>query len=263
MLYPKGFSFQSAVIWFKDNQTLWTYALLFYLPVCQILERFYNPNNRATLKKIGFIWNVFLSLFSAVGTCITLPYLVNCLYQDGLESVLQLYNPSCNYILNGKVAFWSSLFVCSKLPEFIDTFLYVLKNGKQHIFLHWYHHLFTAFYSYWLVVNGDNPSKYGIWMVSLNYFVHTFMYAYYAVMEITEQGCWLRKMVTKRSSLITTIQTVQMFIIMYVMLYDKFALGNNMDHFGFGMYLVYAVLFTNLFIGKYLSDFKILKIRTE
>lgn len=259
MLYPSSFNFKQCVAWFKDQETLWTYALLFYLPLCQILERFYNPNNRSMLKKIGFVWNTLLSLFSAVGTYVTLPYLVNCVYNDGLESVLQASNPSCNYIFNNKVSFWSSLFVCSKLPEFIDTFLYILKNGKQHIFLHWYHHLFTAFYSYLLVVKDDVPSKYGIWMVSLNFFVHTFMYAYYAVMEITEQGCWLRKLVNKYASFITTIQTVQMFIIMYVMLYDKFVLDNNMDHFGFGMYLVYAILFTNLFVGKYLTKSKSLK----
>jgi elongation of very long chain fatty acids protein 6 len=259
MLYPKEFNFQTTVTWFKDQETLWTYALLFYLPVCQILERFYNPNNRYMLKKIGFVWNVTLSLFSAVGTYMTLPYLVKCLYTEGLESILHISNPDCNYILNGKVAFWCTLFVCSKIPEFIDTFLYVLKNGKQHIFLHWYHHLFTAFYSYYMVVREDLPSKYGIWMASLNFFVHTIMYAYYAVMEITEQGCWLRKLVNKYAIFITIIQTVQMFVVMYVMLYDKFMLGNNIDHFGLGMYLVYAVLFTNLFVGKYLTKSKSLK----
>jgi hypothetical protein len=112
-------------------------------------------------------------------------------------------------------------------------------------------------------VRHDAPSKIGIWMVSLNFFVHSVMYAYYAVMEITEQGCWLRKLVNKYAFFITTVQTVQMFIVMYVLGYDSLVLGNTLDHFGFGMYLVYAVLFTNLFIGKYLTNFKVLKIRTE
>jgi hypothetical protein len=263
MLYPTGFTFNGAVTWFKDRETLWTYALLFYLPVCQILERFYNPNNRRLLKKFGFAWNVLLSLFSLIGTVITLPFLVKCLYNEGLHNFLLETNPECDYRLNNQISFWSALFVSSKLPEFIDTFLYVLKNGKQHIFLHWYHHLFTAFYSYWLVVRHDVPSKFGIWMASLNFFVHTVMYAYYAVMEITEQGCWLRKLVNKYASFITTVQTLQMFIVMYVLGYDSLVLGNTLDHFGFAMYLVYAVLFANLFVGKYLTNFKILKIRTE
>lgn len=256
MLYPKEFTFIDTYKFFKGKEVLWTYALLFYLPVCQLLENFYNPKNRNLFKNLGFIWNISLSLFSVIGTYMTLPYLVSCIYQDGLSSAILLNTSTCNYMIDNKVSFWCTLFVASKIPEFVDTFLYILKNGKQHIFLHWYHHLFTAFYSYWLVVKNDGPSRFGLWMVSLNFFVHAFMYAYYAVMEITERDCWVRKLVMSYSSFITSIQTVQMFIIMYVLLYDKFKLGNELDHFGLGMYLVYAVLFSNLFIQKYISKIK-------
>jgi hypothetical protein len=256
MLYPLGFTFNKGVEFFKSYEPLWIYALLFYLPLCQILENFYNSKYRNLYKKIGFVWNFLLSVFSAIGTYQTLPFLVKCVYNEGVKSVLNLENPKCNYMLNPSVAYWSTLFVASKIPELVDTFLYVLKNGKQHIFLHWYHHLFTAFYSYWMTVKDDGPSRLGIWMISLNFFVHAFMYAYYAVMEITERDCWVRKLVMSYSSFITTVQTGQMFIMIYVFLYDKFALGNELDHFGIGMYLVYAVLFSNLFIKKYISKIK-------
>jgi hypothetical protein len=256
MLYPLGFTFQKGVEFFKSYEPLWIYALLFYLPGCQLLENFYNPNHRNLYKKIGFVWNIVLSVFSAIGTCITLPYLVKCIYTEGLKSVLLLETNDCNYMLNPRVAFWCSLFTVSKLPEFVDTFLYILKNGKQHIFLHWYHHILTAFYSYRMTVKDGGPSRLAICMISLNFFVHAFMYAYYAVMEITERDCWLRKLVMSYSSFITSIQTFQMFIIIFVLLYDKFALGNDLDHFGLGMYLVYAILFANLFIKKYISKIK-------
>ena len=253
-LYPSNYNFTITDYYFRKYEWVWTYSFLFYLPVCQILQGFYNPANKNKLKEIGFVWNVCLSVFSLFGTYFTLPYLVKCLWSDGLDSVLLLDNPYCDYRIIPSVSFWSTLFVVSKIPELGDTFLYVLKNGKQHIFLHWYHHLFTGVYAYFLVIKEAQPYRLGIWMVTLNFFVHTFMYAYYAVMEITELDSKIRKAVTGCASFITTIQLSQMFIVIFVIVYDWYVLGNNFDHFGFGMYMVYAVLFGKLFLEKYIKN---------
>jgi elongation of very long chain fatty acids protein 6 len=255
--YPENFNFQDAIVFFKNNQTLYTYSLVFYLPMCQVLQSFHNPKHKTMYKNIGFGWNVFLSMFSFMGVFMTIPPLVKCLQLYGLSGSILQTETICNFLDNNKTSFWGTIFTLSKIPEFMDTFLYVLKNGKQHIFLHWYHHLFTAFYSYWMTIKPDGPSKLGHWMVSLNFFVHAFMYAYFAVMEITERESKIRKIVMHYASFITTIQTVQMFIMIYIFFYDKVLLGNNFDHFGFGMYLVYAILFSKLFFEKYFTKVKV------
>jgi len=252
-LYPSNYDFRITDYYFRKYEWIWTYSFLFYLPICQILQGFYNPKHKNTLKEIGFLWNCGLSIFSLLGTYFTLPFLVKCLYIDGLDSVLQLDNPLCDYRIIPSVSFWSTLFVVSKILELGDTFLYILKNGKQHIFLHWYHHLFTGVYSYLLVIKEEKPYKIGIWMVSLNFFVHTFMYAYYAFMEITERDSSIRKTVMKYASFLTSIQLSQMIIVIFILFYNWLTLGTNLDHFGLGMYLVYAVLFGKLFLEKYIT----------
>jgi elongation of very long chain fatty acids protein 6 len=248
-LYPKNYYYKTTVNIFEEYEWVWTYSFLFYLPLCQIFLGFHNPKHKNTYKIIGFVWNVLLSLFSLVGTYFTVPYIVNCLKRDGLDSLLQLDNPTCDYRYIPSVSFWSTLFVISKIPELFDTYLYILKNGKQHIFLHWYHHLFTGVYAYFLVRKEE--FRLGIWMTALNFFVHTFMYGYYAVMEITDRNSMLRKFVMGNSSFITFIQILQMCIILTLFMYDWLKLGNQLDHFGFAMYLVYAVLFGKLFLEKY------------
>lgn len=251
-LYPKNYTFRDTVQFGEKYEWLWVYSFLFYLPICQILQSCHIPSLRNTIKYVGFFWNIGLTIFSLIGTLFTLPFLIKCLYKDGLDSVLLLNNPVCDFREIPSVSFWCSIFVYSKIPELIDTFLYILKNGKQHIFLHWYHHMFTGVYSY-MLVRREQFNRLGIWMVALNFFVHTFMYAYYAVMEITEKDSSIRKIVMKNASFITMIQLSQMIIVCYVLMHDWIVLGNELDHFGLGMYLVYAVLFGKLFLEKYIT----------
>jgi hypothetical protein len=56
-LYPSNYNFTITDYYFRKYQWVWTYSFLFYLPICQILQGFYNPKNRNLYKNIGFIWN--------------------------------------------------------------------------------------------------------------------------------------------------------------------------------------------------------------
>jgi hypothetical protein len=277
MIYPKNFTFQNGVDFLNNYRNVWVYSLLFYLPICQILENFKaeSVKSKLFLRKLSIFWNVLVALFSIVGTTQTLPVLIKCISENGIDSTLQNYdnsvNPfvsystikgftevwnqngseSCDYHLNPQTSFWCTLFACSKIPEFIDTFLYVIRNGRQHIFLHWYHHIFTAFYSYWLVVQPPEPSRYGLWMTAINFFVHSFMYSYYALteFEVVRKSRFMKIF----AKFITSIQIGQMFLIMSVLIHSSATLGYDFEHFGFAMYGVYAVLFLNLFLKKYVK----------
>jgi len=284
MLYPKNFTFQNGVDFLNSYRNVWVYSLLFYLPICQLLENFkaQSVNSKLFIRKISILWNVFIAVFSIIGTTQTLPTLVKCISNNGIDSTihydhenpdfknsLQNYNTksgftspswklevsnSCDYRLNPQTSYWCFLFVCSKIPEFIDTFLYVIRNGKQHIFLHWYHHLFTAFYSYMLIVQPPTPSRYGLWMTAVNFFVHSFMYSYYALteFEVVRKSRFMKIF----ARFITSIQITQMFLIMSVLIHASAVLGYDFEHFGFAMYGVYAVLFLNLFLKKYVKIYE-------
>lgn len=249
-LYPKNFSSQKSIELIREQEQYFTTSFLFYLPLCQILLSFYSPSLRNSIKKVTFLWNVCLSLFSLIGAYYTVPFLLNCIQTENFESLLQNQNPMCEYRNIPSVSFWSALFVYSKVPEFVDTFLYILKNGKQHIFLHWYHHLATAMYSYYMMSKGGHPQ--GLWMVALNYTVHAFMYAYYAVMEITNRENSFRLFLIRNSWFITTLQTTQMFIMLVVLIYAG-NLQGYYDWIGIQMYCIYAILFSKLFLEKYIT----------
>jgi elongation of very long chain fatty acids protein 6 len=259
MLYPKNFTFQIGVNFLNEYRNVWIYSLLFYLPICQLLENFraQGVNSKIFLRKISILWNILIALFSIIGATQTLPLLIKCVSNYGIDSTLQnekesLFKEVCDYRLNPQTSYWCFLFACSKIPEFIDTFLYVLRNGRQHIFLHWYHHLFTAFYCYWLVVLPPHPSRYGLWMTAINFFVHSFMYSYYALteFEIIRKSSFMKIF----ARFITSIQIGQMFLIMSILIHASATLGYEFEHFGFAMYGVYAVLFLNLFLKKYVKN---------
>jgi hypothetical protein len=258
MLYPKDFIFQNGVNFLNIYRNVWIYSLILYLPICQLLENFRanSVNAKVFLRKLSILWNTLIAIFSIIGATQTLPFIIKCISKYGIDSTLHYehevkYKDVCDYRLNSQTSFWCTLFVCSKIPEFIDTFLYVLRNGKQHIFLHWYHHLFTAFYSYMLVVQIPYPSRYGLWMTAINFFVHGFMYSYYALteFEVVRKSMFMKVF----AKFITSIQIGQMFLIMSVLIHSSNILGYEFEHFGFVMYGVYAILFLNLFLKKYLK----------
>lgn len=83
---------------------------------------------------------------------------------------------------------WLYLFIFSKIPEFIDTLLLILKK-KPLIFLHWYsnlvfssihkvryHHITTMWFC-WLATGSQLTN--GAIFTGMNLFVHSIMYTYY------------------------------------------------------------------------------------
>jgi len=70
---------------------------------------------------------------------------------------------------------WSHLFCLSKFPELLDT-AFLVWRGKHVIFLHWYHHITVMLYC-WFVTQVEYPATQ---FASMNAFVHSLMYYYYA-----------------------------------------------------------------------------------
>lgn len=123
-------------------------------------------------------WNAFLCLFSFIGVCRTVPYLLWFMLSASYEDTV-CKDPEHTWA-SGPVGLWVVVFMFSKIPELIDTVFVVLKK-KPLIFLHWYHHI-TVLLFCWNAY--ATMAATGIYFVAMNYTVHTFMYGYYCAQAL-------------------------------------------------------------------------------
>lgn len=239
---------------------------LCYLLMIAGTKKYMGPKDggRAPIRANKYIiaWNLFLSFFSFIGVYFTLPY--HLFDEENGLFVHGFYSTVCNtgaYYGNGNVGFFVWLFIYSKIVELVDTFFLLIRKNPV-IFLHWYHHLTVLLYCWhaYSVCIGS-----GIWFATMNYFVHSLMYLYFAM---TQYSPATKKFAKKFSKFITTIQILQMVIGLIVtlaaMLYVTFdvpcytSLVNSI--MGLMMYASYFVLFVQLYVSHYVSPKRVKKV---
>ncbi|KAJ3115604.1 hypothetical protein HDU96_000361 [Phlyctochytrium bullatum] len=88
------------------------------------------------------------------------------------------------------------LFYVSKIFEFVDTLIMVLKkNNRQISFLHVYHH--TSIFTIWWLVTFIAPGGESYFSATLNSFIHVVMYGYYFLSSIgVKQVYFIRRYIT-------------------------------------------------------------------
>ena len=192
-------------------------------------------------------WNAFLSLFSFIGMCRTVPFLLATVISKNYDETI-CTSPTESYG-TGPTGFWVMLFVFSKVPELIDTVFIVLRK-KPLIFLHWYHHVTVLLYC-WHAFSTQAGS--GLYFVAMNYSVHAVMYGYYCLQAL---NCVPKSFPT---ILITVAQIAQMFVgtgvcisAWYFLLSGK-ECSNDLSNLvaGGAMYGSYLYLFVDFAIGRY------------
>jgi len=105
------------------------------------------------------------------------------------------------------------LFYFSKIIEFTDTYIMVLKkNNHQVSFLHVYHHV-TTFLIWWFVIyyapGGDT-----YFSAAQNCFIHVLMYGYYFLATLKINAPW-KKYLTQAQMLQFLFNCVQAFYVLY------------------------------------------------
>ena len=209
-----------------------------------------KQHSKASLNYI-FWWELSLAIFSILGAFNVVPLalasyrgsdsFVEALCTQGLEDTDTRY-------------FWIFLFNASKLFEFGDTLMVVLRK-KPLILLQHYHHLATMLYCWHgtLVVaklNSTNP-----YFAAMNLIVHSVMYTWYAATRTGWRSPkWMMVMVT-------LIQLVQMvlgcIIVMTAQTNHKDCVWTTEDPIGAKcatfMYASYLVLFGKLFYDNYIA----------
>ena len=166
--------------------------------------------------------------------------------------VLCVRSPSYFY---GPTAFWSYMFVISKVYELGDTVFIVLRKQPL-IFLHWYHHISVMIYVWYSYTDHTSPGR---WFMVMNYTVHSFMYTYYAARAMRFRVArWV-------NIFITSIQISQMVmgLIINMSIYRVKTQGGRYCQQSFEnlkycslMYLSYFFLFAYFFYITYLQKKK-------
>ena len=156
---------------------------------------------------------------------------------------------------------WAILFAFSKILEFGDTIFIVLRKQKL-IFLHWYHHTTVTLYVWFFFANSTSTF---LWHMAMNYFMHTFMYSYYAIRAIGSYRPpkWI-------NMTLTSMQLIQMVVGIFI---NSYVLLNAlMDHtfycdgrvevnlanpiLAVALYTSYLILFATFFWSTYLKPNK-------
>ena len=143
-------------------------------------------------------WNFLLALFSILGAYRVCGEFLQTIAEDGLQAT---FCSRSYFERSREIYFWYFLFVVSKVAEMGDTVLLLL-GGKPVRFIHWYHHIATMIYSFYIA--AYLPAI-GRWMAAMNFAVHSLMYSYYWLAAV---GWRLPRPV---SMTITALQIVQMF----------------------------------------------------
>ena len=254
--YDKAVAYQHA---FRGSEVMNYMAQHAEIPVfcvtIYLVMVFYGPvfmKDRPPVKfhHLFSLWNLLLASFSICGSFGVVPVLLNQLQTQGWwSSVCEV--PS-KWYYDGVPGFWVAAFILSKIPELADTFFLVTQK-KGVIFLHWYHHTTVMLYCWHAYLTNMSS---GLWFAAMNYVVHSIMYSYYFLMNVSPLT---RKLVKPTAKIITTLQLLQMVQGLIVSVSSFYYLsspkGCHVDlannKMGLFMYFTYFVLFAYFFQQSY------------
>eukprot|EP00227_Mantoniella_beaufortii_P012391 CAMPEP_0197605610 /NCGR_PEP_ID=MMETSP1326-20131121/43431_1 /TAXON_ID=1155430 /ORGANISM="Genus nov. species nov., Strain RCC2288" /LENGTH=293 /DNA_ID=CAMNT_0043173433 /DNA_START=72 /DNA_END=953 /DNA_ORIENTATION=+ len=161
-----------------------------------------NAKDPFWMKSLVIFHNVFLvslSLYMCVG----------CLYEAVRNNYTlwgNAYEPS-----QTALAHYIWVFYVSKIYEFVDTFIMLLKNNlKQVTFLHVYHHATISFI--WWMIAHRAPGGDAYFSAALNSWVHVCMYTYYLMAVLIGKDEKRRKKYLWWGRYLTQMQMFQFFL---------------------------------------------------
>lgn len=220
---------------------------LFYYMGIRLIERAMHNRKAFDLRPALFVWNASLALFSLVAF---VRFSEDVLYQLTNHGFVPTICYSCHP--ERVAAFWAFLFLISKVVELGDTLFLVLRK-RPVIFLHYYHHMAVLVCS--AHVGADNAAP-AMLFIPMNFFVHIFMYSYYA---LTTCGVRVPRWMAMCITVMQTIQMLSGVALTAFVLKLKLADGircqqsyGNLSLMVF-LYFTFAILFMHLFYDHYLK----------
>lgn len=235
--------FQSRAFWWISYVVVSLYLIGLWAGHLYMKDR--KPFN---LKAPLSLWNLFLAIFSFIGTLRTGLQLMLILHTYGFEYTL--CRAAYSSYGNGAAGLWTCFFIFSKYAELIDTGFLIARKRKVE-FLHWYHHCSVLLYC-WHAYIWEMPT--GIYFVVMNFTVHTIMYFYYFLASVCKKP-------PRWALMVTILQLVQMAIgigitvtHLQILMYNR--VQNCEGHIpnlmaALMMYASYFILFAQFLFNRY------------
>jgi len=198
------------------------------------------PLDGLPLKVIQIVHNLFLVILSAymVAEAVNQAFVRNNYTVFG--------NSQQNTAQGAGMARIVWIFYASKVVEFIDTFIMVLKKSDRQItFLHLYHH--TTIYMIWWAVAAFGPGGDAYYCVILNSFVHVIMYAYYLSTSCNVPLSFIKPYITQ-------MQMMQFLLMMCNATYNLL-FPAKYPYYLYVLLEVYMVTLLGLFLNFYISAY--------
>ena len=248
--FEENFDSLAARKWMQHN---WTSA--FWLSAVYLIfifggQKIMKTRPRFELRTPLVIWNLTLSVFSALGALRAIPEFIFILKTYGFYASVCVPQEFFGKTVS---MFWGFLFVLSKLPELGDTVFVVLRKQPLMV-LQWYHHATVLIYAWFTYSEYTSTER---WMGVMNYSMHAFIYFYFALSAL--------KIKPPRFIAVTliTLQILQMIvgcainIFVFKLLLQFGQQGCNVSPANniasFTIYFSYFYLFLQLFFKAYLS----------
>ncbi|KAG8459044.1 hypothetical protein KFE25_006589 [Diacronema lutheri] len=253
LAWHDAFDGRKAAVWFLAHVHVPVGAALSYCAMLALLPRLMAARKPLQLHALTLYWNLALTLFSGLGAAHTLPTLWRVLRERGFKysfcaDVFEIVGGDGR----GPPYFWAAAFVISKQLEFGDTALLLLKK-KRATFLHTFHHVSVALLT-WFGFATHAPVA--MWCGTMNYTVHALMYGYYSAMASPTCRPYARPL----AGCVTLLQIAQMVVAcaIHIGVVGWRLLGEPcwwdppMLLCTLGAYVVYLVLFAQIFVTRYL-----------
>ena len=208
-------------------------------------------------KWVPFVWNIFLGTYSAIAF-----YYFSDLVPKFMDMTMdQIACSDVRFLVDDIQITNLYIFTLSKVMELPDTFFIVTRN-RYPIFLHWFHHIATMWYVWyvWYLISTFQADSF--LFATMNTFVHSIMYPYYAFVVFIPA-------LKQLGPFVTIIQLSQMVIGTLVAFYqlsqyyftdreflDSGTNDKQMCHvnssvikYSFIMYMIYLVCFAKIFVN--------------
>jgi len=252
--YERRYDHTPALAWVRNNSHIPVIAVTVYVLFIFVGKQYMDGRERFNLRAPLKYWNLFLAIFSAIGSFRTLPAFAQLLQDEGFNAIVCGKPVEKGWVLT-ETGLWCVIFIFSKFPELIDTVFIVLRK-RPLIFLHYWHHITVLLYC-WHAFHHMTGA--GFIFLTMNYFVHAIMYTYY--WGKAAKYAWANLLPPMA---ITALQLSQMVvgvaacgIALQAQLNGEECHNNETNLYaGLAMYLSYFVLFGQFFLGRYIFPAK-------
>jgi len=245
-------AFFDGYTWTRNTSHHWEIPLVavsLYLVMIPLLRAHVAKVGKYNTRSVALAWNLGLSIFSMVGLAACAPVMLSSLLDSGSDFTICA---NASWYGHGWHGLWVALFIYSKFFELVDTALLLL-SARPVILLHWWHHLTVLLYCWHSYATRSGT---GLWYASMNYGVHSVMYAYFGA---TQHSKAARDYCKPYAMYITLLQLAQMVVgiavtarAMAVQAAGRECNVNKTNSIlGLLMYFSYFVLFLKLFLDNY------------